>query len=205
MNRRVFALIVFSILAVGAIDAVAGRGLERGVMQVRGHSYVESIDMLFDVRSGGSLSLGTTAGSVNVQTWSREQIRLVVTKQITAEDMDAARRILDMFSIRALHGGKNLKLEGRARTREAAAVGVQYTIWVPKSYNLDIKTKSGSIELPEVDGKFSARTDDGTITLDCDTEALDIEVEDRSGGAEPVSEEVDATDDTRRRNQGGDV
>jgi hypothetical protein len=113
-----------------------------------------------------------------VQTWSREQIRLVVTKSTRAADLDVARRLLALFSVRALHGGRNLSLKARAGSRECAeVVGVEFDIWVPKSYNLDIKTKSGSIALPEVDGRFSARTDDGKITLDCDADTVDIEVD----------------------------
>jgi hypothetical protein len=181
--------VTFIAVGPGAADVLAGGD----VLEVRGQSYVESIDMLFNVRSGGRLSLGTAVGSVSVQTWSREQIRLVVTKRTKAADLHTARRILDEFSVRALHGGKDLTLEGRARTLEAAtALGVEFTLWVPKSYNLAIRTRSGSIALPEVDGRFSAHTDAGAILLDCDTDELEIEVEDRSGELVPDEDTVGA-------------
>lgn len=181
-NRIVIALAIVIVTAAGAVQAqVADGGFERGVLGVQGQSYVESIDMLFNVRSGGNLSLGTIMGSVNVRTWSREQIRLVVTKRTRAADMETARRILEDFSVRALHGGRDLTLEGLARTQDAVrAVGVEFSLWVPRSYNLAIKTRSGNVVIPEVDGKFSAHTDDGRIVVGCDTEDLDIEVEDRS-------------------------
>jgi hypothetical protein len=195
-------IIALSLVTLMATAAVASRtsGLQKGAMEVLGQSYVESIDVLFDVGAGGRLSLGTTMGSIRVQTWSRDQIRLVVTKSTRAADVDAARRMLAMFSVRARHGGRDLALKARARSKECAkAVGVEFTIWVPKSYNLNIKTKNGSIELPEVDGTFSAHTDDGTITLDCDTETLDIEVEDKS---EATS--ADEPDPTRGDDSGSD-
>jgi hypothetical protein len=182
MKSRIVIALVIVIAAAGAVQAqVAETAFERGVIGVHGQSYVESIDMLFNVRSGGNLSLGTIMGSVNVRTWSREQIRLVVTKRTRAADVEAARRILEDFSVRALHGGRDLTLEGLARTQEAVrAVGVEFSLWVPRSYNLAIKTRSGNVVIPEVDGRFSVHTDAGRIVLDCDTEALDIEVEDRS-------------------------
>jgi len=184
MNSRILIGSLLVTLALGAsrAHAVDPNAIQRSALEQRGTNYVETMDMLFDVRPGGVLSLGTSIGSVSVQTWSRDQIRLVVTKRVQASDADAARRILDQFSVRALHGGKNLKLKAAAKTQECAdVVGVEFTIWVPKSYNLDITTSSGSISLPDVDGTFSARTGDGKISVDCSTDDLDVEVEDRTG------------------------
>lgn len=181
-------VIAFILVTLTATAAVASRAsaLQKGAIEVLGQSYVESIDVLFNVGSGGRLSLGTTMGSIRVQTWSRDQIRLVVTKSIRAADLEAARRVLSHFSIRARHGGRDLALRAQAKSKECEdAVGVEFTIWVPKSYNLDIKTKNGSIALPEVAGSFSAHTDEGTITLDRDGEAIDIEVEDKSKSSAP--------------------
>jgi hypothetical protein len=194
MTRRIFVAIFVVMLATSA--AGTGRaGTARSTLEMRGAGYVESLEMLFNVRSGGVLSLGTTTGSVNVQTWSKDQIRVVVTKRVQAGDAEDARRILDLFSVRALHGGKDLKLKARATTRECAdAVGVEFTIWVPKSYNLDITTSNGSISLPDVDGAFSARTGEGSISVDCATDDLDVEVEDRTDRPRPDSPGVPGQD-----------
>lgn len=182
MNRRFIIVLILAASSVAATGAAAGGDRALGAPAP---GYVESMEMLFNVRSGGMLSLGTSLGSVNVRTWSREQIRLVVTKRTQAADVETARRILDQFSVRALHGGRDLTLEGRARAQEAVqSLGVEFSLWVPESYNLSIHTRSGSIALPEMKGAFSAHTDAGRIILDCDTDTLEIEVEDRS--PEPV-------------------
>lgn len=149
-----------------------------------GGSYVESIDMLFDVEQGGVLILGTSHGSVAVRTWPYAKVRMVVSKSASVDSEIDARRIFDMFRVQALRGGADLKFTARARTAEAAEnVGVTFTIWVPRSYNVDIKTKSGNIELPELGGRFSAHTSDGRISVDCDPEDVDIEVDRRDAAA----------------------
>lgn len=184
----VMGVALAAVVALGARQAraVDPAAIERGALELRGASYVESAEMLFDVVAGGVLSLGTTTGSVDVRTWPRHQIRLVVTKWTKADDIESARRILDMFCVRAQHGGRNLKLQALAKTKECAkAVGVEFTIWVPRSYNLDIKTAKGSINLPEVDGSFSAHTNDGKITVDCSTDDLDVDVEDHTSQGPP--------------------
>ena len=156
--------------------------VRRSDLRQTGGAYVESIDMLFNVEPAGVLILGTSLGSVNVRTWPYDKVRLVVDKRAEVDSEIDARRIFDMFRIQARRGGADLKFTARARTSEAAEnMGVTFTIWVPRSYNLDIKTKSGDIEIPELEGRFSAHTSDGRIVVDCDPEEVDIEVEDRTG------------------------
>ena len=136
------------------------------------------------------MSLGTSEGSVDVRTWSQNKVRVIITKRATATSETDAKRFLEMFRVQAHHGGKDLKVFASASSSECAdAIGIKYTIWIPTSYNLDIKTKSGSIELPELNGKFSAHTGEGTITVDCDTDKLDIEVEDSTQLDDDVSED----------------
>lgn len=189
----VIALCAF-VATAGATDYPSKNQYEvsRSGLAQDGEGYVESIDMLFNVVSGGALSLGTSTGSVRIRPWSQDKVRLVITKRTHATNINEARRMLEMFRIQALHGGKDLSLTARARTQECAkSVGVTYTIWVPRSYNLDIKTDKGSINIGEVEGKLVAHTGEGSISLDVDPEKVDIEVQDRTrGGAqdgEPAS------------------
>ena len=160
--------------------------------------------LLFNVSPGGILSLGTSEGSVDVRTWSQNKVRMIITKRANATSELDAKHFLELFRVQALHGGKDLQVNARARSTACAdAVGVRYTIWVPRSYNLDIKTDSGSIELPELNGKFSAHTGDGTITVDCDTEKLDIEVEDKTQSDDDVS--ADEPVEPVKQKQGNDA
>lgn len=202
------ALVLVFLLAgaVGATSYSTGDDftVRRSDLRHSEGNYVESIDMLFNVERTGALILGTSLGSVNVRTWPYDKVRLVVSKSADVDNEIDARRIFDMFRIQAMHGGADLKFTARARTNEAArSMGVTFTIWVPRSYNVDIKTKSGDIEIPELEGRFTAHTSDGKIYVDCDPEALDIEVEDRSGdgGDRETPVDLDATPE----NAGDDV
>lgn len=197
-------LIAFGVTAIPAVATnLASRNgeeftIKRGELSRQGQAYVQTIDMLFNARNGGRLILGTSVGSVSVETWSEDKVRLVVTKRTLAGNEDDALRIMDMFRIRALQGGNEVSFTGRARTRECAeSVGVMYTIWVPRSYELDIKTDSGDIEIAQTAGKYSAHTGDGKITVDVDTDDLDIEVEDHTGDDAGVNQPTNATSKRR--------
>lgn len=173
-----------------------------------GSNYTESVDMSFDVRAGGALLLGTTNGSINVRTWEKEQIRLVITKTAKAASAFDAKALLAKFLVQTKQVGRDLHLQAKAQTAECKeTVGVTFDVWVPRSYNVDIKTETGSIDIGRLNGKFSAHTNDGNITLGYDPDdGLDIRVEDHTAessggdkasdvsGAAPAAEEVDSQD-----------
>jgi hypothetical protein len=144
--------------------------------------------MMFDVKSGGALSLGTTNGSIRVNTWEKEKIRLVITKTARASCAFDAKALLAKFLVQTRREGKDLHLMAKAQTKECKdAVGVTFNVWVPKSYNVDIKTENGSIDIGRLNGKFSAHTSDGKITLGYNPDdGLDIEVEDHTADEEEV-------------------
>jgi hypothetical protein len=154
-----------------------------------GNTFTQSTDVLFDVHPGGALWLGTTNGSVRINTWAKEKIRVVVTKTTQSSNSSSAVSILEDFVVQASHRGDDLNLKGRGKTESCdRSVGVTFTVWVPQNYNVAVETGRGSIDIGKLNGKFSARTLEGKITLECDPDAgLDIEVEDRTGSVPPAA------------------
>lgn len=182
---RLVAVLVAVLAAAGVVlaDSDPFRVLTSGELFKEGMQYTESIDMMFDVAQGGALSLGTTNGSVKVNTWSRNQVRLLITKTTQASSPYNARTILEDFLVQTRHEGSNLKLKGVAGSPSCRnAVGVTFEIWVPSEYNVEINTGSGNVDIGKISGSFSAKTGKGKISFECDPEGMDIEVEDRSGG-----------------------
>lgn len=154
-----------------------------------GNTFTQSTDVLFDVDSGGVLRLGTTRGSVTINTWTKDKIRVVITKTTQASNSSTALSILKDFLVQASQQGDDLNVNARARTETSdESVGVTFKVWVPQNCNVAVETGKGSIGIGKLTGKFSARTLEGKITLECDPDAgLDIEVEDRTGAASPAT------------------
>jgi hypothetical protein len=184
-KRAILLIVVLSIsLTAGLCPAgeprltdLQGDGLFRS-----GNSFSESIDMLFDVKQGGELSLGTTNGSVQIKTWSKDQIRLVVTKTTAASSPFNARTILENFLVQARHKGRNLELTATAHTENCRnSVGVTFTVWVPRNYNVAINTGDGNVDIGKINGSFSAKTAKGKITFECEPNGMDIEIQDNTG------------------------
>jgi hypothetical protein len=181
VSRVVFLAAALVVLVTAGGRCPAGE-LHGSEMFRSDDRFSESIDMLFDVEQGGELSLGTTNGSVRVRTWSRDQIRLVVTKSTTASGPYNARTILEDFLVQARHQGKNLRLTGKADSENCRkSVGVTFTVWVPRNFNVAIDTGDGDVELGKLNGSFSARTARGRISFQCEPSGMDIEVENNTG------------------------
>jgi hypothetical protein len=197
---RILLLVVVSTVVLTVSGVVSAgdqtfRALTAGELFKKGPQYTESIDMMFDVTQGGALSLGTTNGSVRINTWSRNQIRLVITKTMNAESPFNARTILEDFLVQARHKGRDLDLQAVAGSESCKnTVGVTFEVWVPQDYNVDINTGSGNVDIGKISGSFSAKTGDGKISFECDPEGMDIEVEDNSsekGRGSPESDEIE--------------
>jgi hypothetical protein len=156
--------------------------LRPGELFKKGSLYTESIDMMFDVRQGGELSLGTTNGSVRINTWSKDKIRLVITKTTSAGSPYNARTILEDFLVQARHQGSDLRLKGVAYSETCKkAVGVKFEVWVPENYNVAIDTGDGNVDIGKLQGSFTAKTANGKISFECDPDGMDIEVQDNTG------------------------
>jgi hypothetical protein len=200
-KRSMLLPVVMSVVLLAASGPVlAGdpsyRPLREGELFREGFHYTESIDMMFDVTLGGALSLGTTVGSVRINTWTRNQVRLVITKTATAANTYNARTILQDFLVQARQKGGDLDLQGVANSESCKKkVGVTFEVWVPQDYNVDINTGSGNVDIGKINGTFSAKTGEGKISFQCDPKGMDIEVEDNSHGKAPDSRDEKQLDE----------
>jgi len=163
----------------------------RGEVTRDGIGFLESTEMRIDISPKGVLSLGTTVGSISVRTWACDHVRLVVDKRARPGSADDARRLFEMFRIQARPARGDVALRAHAANDVCArTVDVRFTLWVPKNCSVQVSTKSGDIDLPELNGRFSAHTSAGKISVECDADEMDIEVEDHTdagaAGGEPA-------------------
>jgi hypothetical protein len=77
-------------------------------------------------------------------------------------------------------------------------VGVTFTVWVPKNYNVDINTGEGNVDIGKLNGSFSAKTANGKISFECEPNGMDIEVEHRTKAS--ASEEKGSGANTDQEN-----
>lgn len=112
----------------------------------------------FDVALGGTLTVRTEAGSINIRTHDQAAIEL----QVTVENREG-----DEFSYRheLVDGDLTVIGEIEGNNNWVRNLKVKFKITVPTDYNVILDTSGGSLEIEDLRGNIDARTSGGSISV----------------------------------------
>lgn len=138
----------------------------------------KSFDKKFTVASGGTLTIKTDFGGVSVVGTDAKEVSIHA-------DMKGRQRDVDNFQITANQSAGGVEVTGKSPRSNWGwnwnnnDLEVEFTIKVPKDYNLRMETSGGNISVNNVNGKLNGGTSGGDITLTNIAGAIDLET---SGG-----------------------
>ncbi len=123
----------------------------------------------FKVGAGGTLTIDTEQGSIEIVARGRKGVTVEVTKKLPLGwfgDQDD----LNEFMVEYDQSGDNVKITGRfldshSWGRHNRRLMVHYKVTVPEKYNLDLETSGGSITVSDLEGKVEVRTSGGSLDL----------------------------------------
>jgi len=127
--------------------------------------YIEREEKRFAAESVVDLHLYTFDGEVEVRTWDRPEVLVVVEKR--GQDAEAVGRI----EVLAERTDDRIQVEARHPDSGSVFIGIghftspsaRFIATVPSQTNLVVRSGDGSILVERVDGRLELRTDDGTI------------------------------------------
>ena len=132
----------------------------------------DTIRKTFTVESGGTLTVDTDLGSLKVRGSSGSALDIEVIREVRTSSRKKAQQILDDFKVDFEQNGRNVTVTGE-RKRKANfwdkiwnRLRVQYIIHIPDIYNVDLKTRGGSISVDSLEGEVNIRTSGGSLKLD---------------------------------------
>lgn len=118
------------------------------------------IEKSFDVTSGQTLHMDVSPGDVFVESWNKDEVKVLVYANSKAEDK------LE-FILKKTSDGVSVKTE-----REGSGwswfnnMSVKFEVYVPKSFKTQISTSGGDIKIVEVTGKGELKTSGGDIVIE---------------------------------------
>ena len=130
---------------------------------------VDKIEKAYSVNSGGSLTLVSEFGAIDVQTAEGDQVKIVVTKAAKPLSRSAAKEALADFDVAFTNEDTGVRIEGtfkqgREHWRKVLnRLEIRFQVTVPKDYNVDLDTASGSISVADLNGDVRARTSGGSL------------------------------------------
>ncbi len=131
---------------------------------------VDKIEKAYRVDSGGSLTLMSEFGAIDVQTAEGNQLEVVVTKATRSLKKTAKEALAD-FDVTFASRDTGVHIEGAFKQgrehwkRVLNRLDIRFQVTVPKDYNVDLNTASGSIKVGDLNGTVQAHTSGGSLRL----------------------------------------
>ena len=145
------------------------------LLLIAGGLQAKTINKEFTVANGGLLKINTDVGGIDITTHAKETV--LVEVEITGKDEDN-------MDVSFKNSGDNVNINGDF-DRSGFGFGnrnirVTYKVTVPQSYNVDLDTSGGSIQIENLQGEVDAHTSGGSISLEDMQGDVDIKT---SGGS----------------------
>lgn len=180
-------------LTFAALAGAAVMGSVACRIDVDTQAFIERDEKRFTVNGTVDLNTDTFDGSIEIRSWDRDEVLVEIEKR--GQDKDAVSKI----AVTAEQKGGQITVETRHSGR-TGMIGIGHftspsarlIISVPRKCNITARTGDGSITLDRVEGKLDLRTSDGSIKVIEGKGDLLVESGDGSLTLDDVSGHVEA-------------
>jgi|GEM_PF-242070 DUF4097 and DUF4098 domain-containing protein YvlB len=172
--RNCLCLLLSLVLSQSASDAQVTVEREKGGYTVRSSEK-------FDVSPGGDLKMDDLMGDVTITGGAYSAAEIIQEYFFDAEDEQDARRLFDEYSAKIKKTGNRLEVSGEGLSapdplgkahrlyifalRRNADFGASYQVFLPSSFNVDVATTGGDVELSAIKGRVELETAGGDIDV----------------------------------------
>jgi DUF4097 and DUF4098 domain-containing protein YvlB len=147
--------------AIGTLRGILLATLLAAVFALPGLAISRDFSQTYPLQPGGTFDLQNVNGTVEVQSWDRDQIEIRAVK--TAKDREAD---LDRVSIEVEAKPNAVSVTTRYPQDQGVEVAVEYTVHVPHSAVIErVATVNGTLRISGVDHVEELRTVNGNIEV----------------------------------------
>ena len=133
----------------------------------------DTIEKSFQVKPGGKLILETDIGSIEVLSRNTNTLEVEVIQEAKTASSSRAERILEDFEVSFRQSGDNVYVTGEYRRGSLSRfwnnigryIRVKFQVTVPQEFNVDLKTKGGSISVNDLKGDVQSKTSGGSLAF----------------------------------------
>lgn len=154
--KRVFAISLFAFCLIVPIVARAQE---------------ERTEKSFSVTPGGWVELRADFGSVDVRSWSQNEVKIEVVKWVESRSRRSASELFKDYEITFDQTSRGVSIVakmyggGKRWWRSNDGLQVEFRLTVPQKYNLDLNTSGGSISVDNLTGEARVKTSGGSLSL----------------------------------------
>ncbi|MCX6139120.1 MAG: DUF4097 family beta strand repeat-containing protein [Ignavibacteriales bacterium] len=135
------------------------------------------IEKSFSVKKGGTLTLTTECGDVDIVSGSADAVQVKV-------DISGSDRRMEKFTVDMKQDGDDVTIDGRSGEEgflrwQTGSFSVHYRIIVPEKYSVNGSTAGGDLRFRLLDGTIKFQTSGGNVAVDSSRGMFDLST---SGG-----------------------
>jgi DUF4097 and DUF4098 domain-containing protein YvlB len=162
---------------------------------------VRQTEKTFAVQPGGNLRTATSGGDITITTGEGAEVRVVAKQTFRADTEAEADAMAKKLTLTLEQNGNDVVAEakidhsGWGRT----PVSVEFTIVLPKQFNVDARTSGGDVTVGDLRGTLQARTSGGDLKF----ARIDGRIEGSTSGGNVTLEE--GTAEAKLSTSGGDI
>lgn len=141
----------------------------------------------YPIDANDVIQIDNSYGKIDVTTWNKNEVKVDIAIQASANDEADAQKILDQTNINSDKSGNvasfkteinqgsswwgTLTQHGKAKTHK---VEINYTVYMPAKTALTLTNKYGGINLPDLDGKLNIKSSYGGLAAKSLTNADNV-------------------------------
>lgn len=157
-------------LLVGITALIINLGC--GITAPFAHGAPHDIEGNFHVKPGGTLTVDSEIGTINVQTADKNEVEVVVTRAVEGKLDSTAQKALADFEVTCAQNNSDIRIEGKFKRdrhywmKNGHPLRFHFQVTVPYQSNVDLKTAAaGAIHVGNLDGTVRAEASIGNIHL----------------------------------------
>lgn len=129
----------------------------------------KSVNKSYNVSSSDKLNIQNAFGSVKVTTWDRNEIKVDVEIEVSANTEALAQKMLDRISVTDEKTSKGISFETKMKDinnskNEKSSMEINYNISMPSNNPLTVKNEFGSTTIPDFRGEVDLTSKFGSLT-----------------------------------------
>jgi len=158
--RRVLPFLIAALLMAATAEAVTLK---------------EPFQRTVPLRAGAEVQLSNVNGSVTVEAWDRNEVKIIAEKRVKTGDAEMARKIMEQTRIVVAQDAGGVRIETRIPRRgdgffdwlfgNQVNVNVTYKLHVPRRAELNLVNVNGALTVTGTRGKARMETTNGGIAI----------------------------------------
>jgi hypothetical protein len=124
----------------------------------------------FTVKRGQLFYLKADLGSVEVDSWAQNEVKVTVVKKADTNSKSRAEEIFEDLDLSFDQDNEGVKVRAeyhgpKGWWGERRRLNLRFEVMVPREFNLDVNTAGGGIQVTDLIGRSDLNTSGGSITV----------------------------------------